>query len=284
MCNAWNHPADCNCGWGGDGNFGGFGGYGGGGGGFRTTHDGQVFEFPFVTYPSYVNPNARCPVCGCAVYYYQSPYGGRVFFDDLGPPWPKHPCTDNPVVRHHFSSAESRARLLVGATTQPSESNSETDESKKSAAVETPTAKIVPPRLAAWTEAGWMPFIVTQIISRPLGIEAEGKLFTSAEGESVLFRIVQSSPDARFYRAQRQLRFGYSLVQNTRPIISVLNECPILLKKDPDLQQLILSSFILTGEGEVEEITLSVFGNVIGQSPTELTELTKFETRTGCAN
>ena len=41
------------------------------------------------------------------MFYYQSRYGGRVFFDDLGWPWPKHPCTDNsnralkapPVVR-----------------------------------------------------------------------------------------------------------------------------------------------------------------------------------------
>jgi hypothetical protein len=32
------------------------------------------------------------------VYFYRSPSGGRVFFDDLGPPWPKHPCTDNPSV------------------------------------------------------------------------------------------------------------------------------------------------------------------------------------------
>lgn len=44
---------------------------------------------------SYTNPNASCPVCGAAVFFYQSPYGGRVFFDELGPPWPKHPCTDN---------------------------------------------------------------------------------------------------------------------------------------------------------------------------------------------
>jgi hypothetical protein len=42
---------------------------------------------------SYTNPNAKCPVCGALVYFYQSPSGGRVFFDDLGPPWPKHPCT-----------------------------------------------------------------------------------------------------------------------------------------------------------------------------------------------
>ncbi|TIV61843.1 hypothetical protein [Mesorhizobium sp.] len=51
---------------------------------------------PFETTVSYVNPNAHCPVCGEQVFYYQSPYGGRVFFDDLGWPWEKHGCTDNP--------------------------------------------------------------------------------------------------------------------------------------------------------------------------------------------
>ena len=51
---------------------------------------------PFQTVVSYVNPNALCPVCGEKVFFYQSPNGGRVFFDDLGWPWPKHKCTDNP--------------------------------------------------------------------------------------------------------------------------------------------------------------------------------------------
>ena len=244
------------------------GGYGGGRGysSFRSTSDGEVFEFPFITYPSYVNPNARCPVCGESVYFYQSPNGGRVFFDELGPPWPKHPCTDNPVVRHHFSSAESRARFLVGATTQPSESILDAIERKEPAAVETPAPVAAPPRLAAWAEAGWMPFVVTRIVPRPIGIEAEGKLFVSPGSESVAFRIVQASPDARFYRTQGQLRIGFSLVQNTSPVLSALNECPILLKKDPDLQHLTLSSFVLTRDGEVEEITLSVVGTGIGQT------------------
>ena len=266
MCNAWNHPADCNCGWGGDGQSGGFGGYGGGGGfsTFRSTSDGQFFEFPFITYPSYVIPNARCPVCGCAVYFYQSPFGGRVFFDELGPPWPKHPCTDNPVVRHHFSSAESRARFLVGSATQPSESDSEAGERKEPSVVETHAPDT---SLPAWAEAGWMPFVVTRIVPRPIGIEAEGKLFVSAGSESVAFRIVQSSADARFSRTQGQLRIGFSLVQNTSPILSALNECPILLKKDPDLQHLILSSFVLTRDGEVEEITLAVLGTENNESP-----------------
>ena len=43
----------------------------------------------------YVNPNAKCPECGAPVFYYQNEFGSRVFFDELGPPWPKHPCTDH---------------------------------------------------------------------------------------------------------------------------------------------------------------------------------------------
>ncbi|MGO7554287.1 hypothetical protein [Rhizobium johnstonii] len=44
----------------------------------------------------YINPNARCPVCGTAVFFYSNQFGSKVYFDDLGPPWPKHPCTDDP--------------------------------------------------------------------------------------------------------------------------------------------------------------------------------------------
>lgn len=49
-------------------------------------------------YYSFVNPNATCPVCGKPVYFYQSEFDGRVFFDELGPPWSKHPCTDSSSV------------------------------------------------------------------------------------------------------------------------------------------------------------------------------------------
>lgn len=48
-----------------------------------------------LTYSNYVNPNARCPICHEQVFFYQSSDGGRVFFDELGPPWPKHPCTNS---------------------------------------------------------------------------------------------------------------------------------------------------------------------------------------------
>jgi hypothetical protein len=57
---------------------------------------------------AYVNPNARCPVCNAAVYFYQNQYGARVFFDELGPPWPKHPCTDS----LHYKNAMADATLL----------------------------------------------------------------------------------------------------------------------------------------------------------------------------
>ncbi len=90
-CNAQNHRADCNCGFGGD--------TGGGGlGRFTIGPAAPVTGLWKVSdhsnYDSYVNPNARCPVCSDGVFFYQSPNGGRVFFDELGPPWPKHPCTD----------------------------------------------------------------------------------------------------------------------------------------------------------------------------------------------
>jgi len=42
----------------------------------------------------FVNPNATCPVCGVRVFFYANVYGSRVFFDELGGDWTKHPCTD----------------------------------------------------------------------------------------------------------------------------------------------------------------------------------------------
>jgi hypothetical protein len=101
-CNAHNHPASCNCGWGGVwyGNV----PYGGGAHAFRCDDEQDssspravsIHRLVEVGSPrSLTIPNAKCPVCGCRVFFYQNEYGSRVFFDDLGPPWPKHPCTDN---------------------------------------------------------------------------------------------------------------------------------------------------------------------------------------------
>jgi hypothetical protein len=94
MCNAYNHDYSCPCGF----------GPGNGGGGWRRQRFFVVSFGPLSggwsrdhggTVASYVNPNAHCPVCEEVVFFYRSPYNGRVFFDELGWPWPKHGCTDN---------------------------------------------------------------------------------------------------------------------------------------------------------------------------------------------
>ena len=98
MCNAHKHPPGCNCGWG--------GGHSRGRYSWRSSasiysgarHLPAWLTSVFPNTVSYTNPNARCPVCGDNVFFYQSPHGGRVYFDELGPPWPKHPCTDQTTI------------------------------------------------------------------------------------------------------------------------------------------------------------------------------------------
>jgi hypothetical protein len=85
MCNAWNHPAGCTCGWGGDGHSGsssgGFGSYTIGC--FSWQHRGENFCRP-----------TTCPRCGSEGYFVRH-NGGSVWFDKLGWPWPKHCCFDD---------------------------------------------------------------------------------------------------------------------------------------------------------------------------------------------
>lgn len=108
MCNASNHPPGCNCGWGGVW-------YGSGGGDgfahwlFNKPKAERKTGFQVATMSdlsgSVTSPNTTCPVCGAAVYYYESAYGGKVYFDELGPPWPKHPCTTREAISSPRSSA-----------------------------------------------------------------------------------------------------------------------------------------------------------------------------------
>lgn len=118
-CNAWNHPKNCNCGWGGawHGNT----LYGGGRGGTprRPVERSYPPALPLsmrsasLDLRSLTVPNARCPVCGMSVFFYRNSYGSRVFFDDLGPPWPKHPCTDTSTWR------ENRSATITAPATKP---------------------------------------------------------------------------------------------------------------------------------------------------------------------
>ncbi|PUA29283.1 MAG: hypothetical protein B0W54_01380 [Cellvibrio sp. 79] len=91
MCNASNHPLGCTCGFGESG-------------GIKFRSKAQIV-FPFntdqrISHSNIVShaPNATCPVCKEPVFFYKNEHGSAVFFDELGPPWPKHPCTDSKVL------------------------------------------------------------------------------------------------------------------------------------------------------------------------------------------
>ena len=135
MCNAANHPPGCTCGWGGPGHLGRRSGNG-----IPPSYLGTSRSAP--AYVSYVNHNARCPVCGISVFFFQSPDGGRVFFDELGPPWPKHPCTDADGSRRKV-----HAPSVVASARTPS-----------------------------WERLGWSPLVVSGMSHRDTSIyEMRGK-------------------------------------------------------------------------------------------------------------
>lgn len=46
-------------------------------------------------FSSFTTPNAQCPICGDKVFFYQNSYGSKVWFDDLGSPWPIHGCFED---------------------------------------------------------------------------------------------------------------------------------------------------------------------------------------------
>lgn len=133
MCNAWNHPPGCACGWGGEGHLGRSGGFGR----LPVPMLRPLLQSQFPTATSFTNPNASCPVCGASVYFYQSPAGGRVFFDELGPPWPKHPCTDHSKGTSR-GGAETRVSLTETAT--------------------------VGERRPTWVDDGWLPFVCEDVL------------------------------------------------------------------------------------------------------------------------
>lgn len=137
MCNAWNHPPDCTCGWGGDGHVGRRGSADSNSNARYVPANPNIY---FTHYTSYLNPNATCPVCGAQVFFYQSPNGGRVFFDELGPPWPKHPCTD-------ISSRSAGVRINSHPATETGQNPAQHNYS--------------------WQKEGWKPFICISVDKMP---------------------------------------------------------------------------------------------------------------------
>ena len=119
MCNAWNHPPGCTCGWGGDGHL------GGGGQGATTRRTSTLpgagtrsiwqyrDDFSFQT---------SCPYCRASVYFVRH-NGGSVWFNDLGWPWPKHACfyddpNDAQFLRHLTEKVNICPNPLLGLTVE----------------------------------------------------------------------------------------------------------------------------------------------------------------------
>jgi hypothetical protein len=80
----------------------------GGCGGNRPTAWGRSSHTGPHTAPS------SCPICGESVFYHTNGFGDSVYFDELGPPWPKHPCLDR-----GDSRSASRSGGNERVTTQP---------------------------------------------------------------------------------------------------------------------------------------------------------------------
>lgn len=53
-----------------------------------------------------------CPICGAFIFFHTNGNGDVVFFDELGPPWPKHPCLSSDVGRRTASKSPSLMRLV----------------------------------------------------------------------------------------------------------------------------------------------------------------------------
>lgn len=197
----------------------------GSGASLRTTRSGEPFEFPFTLRLAYFRPNARCPLCGKEVFFYRSPSGGRVLFDELGPPWPKHPCTDHPEVQCEFETPERRAKYLLNAG---------------GSAVAAGNVSNAP----SWVQRGWIPFVVRRMVNRLIGIEAYGDLYDRGEDAPTKLRIWQTSPDAVVRQTKGHISIGLNFISHAGVCWDALNESPVLMKKKPGEEHWHVATFI----------------------------------------
>lgn len=78
MCNAWNHPPGCNCGWGGDTD----------GGGHNASDSAKGLGIPSNAQTYQI----KCMWCSEKVFDRTNGYGDSVLFDKLKYPWQIHEC------------------------------------------------------------------------------------------------------------------------------------------------------------------------------------------------
>ena len=199
MCNAWNHPPDCACGWGGYGHL-----------GRHAQAVGANFRGvpPLRGGESFVIPNARCPVCDAPVFFYQSADGGRVFFDELGPPWPKHPCTN----RQSIPKQIGREEAIVHARAQ---------------------------RSLPWQADGWRPFVISQITPIDGNATKLSGAFSNARIDVYMGRHIMAS-GAVFELTRDTIVLARTSPSGDRVELSLLarDGCPVMIVVYSSLQKL----------------------------------------------
>ena len=109
MCNAWNHSAGCDCGWG-----------GGDISGRKTSfyipssHSDHAIGEQTTAIKSAETYTTACWWCGVDVYYHTNGYGDSVLFDFLGYPWRVHSCW-----RDYWTEKKAIRKLLGSNTVSP---------------------------------------------------------------------------------------------------------------------------------------------------------------------
>lgn len=226
MCNAHNHRIDCTCGFGGDGHL-----------GVRGP------SVPLVSVPlarastptgawsrstgtaNFVSPNATCPVCGAPVYYYQNEHGSRVYFDELGPPWSKHPCMDIPLPQ---VPSNIRRGQFVTPSARSTEERRALRQSNPNAAAN-PKGADQAARPASWQQA--IILARTEVL-HSIHLELE---FLSAKGGTV-FATCGSLPrccKAGFVVSYRPGRISFVDTSTMRPVEIKLDSCREAPPREP---------------------------------------------------
>ncbi|HWS35096.1 MAG TPA: hypothetical protein VN408_20445 [Actinoplanes sp.] len=104
------------------------------------------------------------------MFFYANRNGSRVFFDDLGPPWPKHPCTDTGMAQPSDGRAPSRHDFSAGRRSSELRDRSWKSYAVKEVVVDGEYSRIVLHQLdgtgrgPSWTVAGTVPLRVDDIV------------------------------------------------------------------------------------------------------------------------
>ena len=113
----------------------------------------------------FVAPNARCPVCQEQVFYYQNAAGSRVFFDELSPPWSKHPCTDTSPRRSFRAPSSPPARRPRGLMLELLEAAQTVSDADLDTADDDPTEDTwVLAEIVSLTRTGWQITVLSEFI------------------------------------------------------------------------------------------------------------------------